>query len=560
MIPPKLRSSARSSHGPTTRPLFRAALAAVAIFVAVIVAPTLSEFAHASNQRVLSVTAYPTAVPARGGESRITVRVPAEAVGEATQVTLSTELGAFEAVSGPPSIGANLLDVGNETLGASVVLVGDGRAGASVVRAQVGSLVDTVTVRFVGQTTALRLDRPRDQARLDASAQHLIRLVATDHTGVGAPSARIALELVDAPTGAELRSGAASSKTRITVQTNNSGQATALLSSEPGDVTIRATSGLASLRMEFQLYGKPDRLRLVPIGDSAIEAGTFAEPGSMQVLLQDKRGQGVPNQRVSFRAGGGLVVASDGDGESQVTDDSGTARVHLDSRNARLGTARVTAVWAGDGRDLTDELAIRVTGAPAALYMRAELTEIEVEELLIEQFASSSKYRVEAEVVDRLGQPVAGSYQVRWWPVVSRAGAQVYPQVSVTRNGVAAATFDLQHVDGRPLPGETEARAWLIAKAQVNNSGLIANLLGDGVPLRSSWNDLTWRGPATTVSAAVAEIRDVVTAAWRRTESGGWQAWFTAEVPGAVDFPLQPGDSFHLVLRSAALLENVERR
>lgn len=546
--------------GPQRR--FRVRL--VALF-AVLLLTTLAGLAWAipvtaSSQRVLTVTADPTVVPARNGESRITVRIPAEAAGAVTQVSLSTELGAFDSASGPPVIDARLFDVGNDTLGASVILVGDGRVGATVVRAQVGSLVDTVSIRFVGPTTSIRLDQPTDKARLDASAQHVLRLVASDSTGIPAPSARITLTLTEAPAGATLRGGLTSSESSLSVVTNRSGQVTVFLSSPPGDVAISARSGAATLTMRFQLYGEPARLRLIPMAEAAIEAGEEDSAGSIQALLQDERGQGVPNERIVFSAEGGLVVEWDGDGESQVTDHSGTARVHLDSASARLGQARVTATWVGPGRNLSDDLSFRVTGPPVSLYLRAEVTRAEVDEVLIEEFSSSTRYRLFAEVLDRLGQRVAGSYQVRWWPVVSRAGAQVYPQVSRTVNGVATAIFDLQHVDGRPQPEYTSAQAWLIAKAQVNNSGLIGNLLGQGEPLRASWNNLTWLGSETTVSEAVVEISDVVSAAWRRTETGAWQAWFTADVPGAVDFTLMPGDSFHLVLRSAALLENVKRR
>ena len=538
----------------------RSAACAAVLLLAMLATLAWPDMGQASSQRVLSVTAYPTAVAARGGETRITVRIPANAVGNETRVKLSTELGAFSAAIGPSEINEPLNDVGNNILGTSVKLVADGRTGASVVTAQVGSLVDTVTVRFVGEPARLRLEQPGENARLDASRSHWIRLLATDAAGVGAPSARIRLEVEAAPTGAALRSGSESSTRSLTVVTNQSGEASARLSSEPGRVRIRASSGSASLTMAFELYGAPITLRLVPIAGAAIESDKIGKAGSLQALLQDERGQGVPNQRIVFGAERGLVVSWDGDGESPMTDDSGTARVHLDSRNARLGLSTVTATWLGESRDLRDELAIRVTGTPVALYLWAEVTGAELEEALIEEFVTSTRYRLYAEVVDRLGQRVAGAYQVRWWPVVIRAGAQVYPQVSVTRNGVATAIFDLEHVGGRPQPDSTEARAWLIAKAQVNNTGVIANLLGDGVPLRSSWNDLIWLGAETTVSQAVAEIRDVVSAAWRRTESDGWQAWFSADVPGAVDFRLRPGDSFHLVLRSAALLEDVERR
>lgn len=516
--------------------------------------------AQGSSQRVLSVTAYPTAIPARGGEARITVRIPADAAGGATRVNLSTEMGAFTAASGPTEISATLFDVGNNTLGSSVVLVADGRTGASVVTAQVGSLVDTVTVRFVGETASLRVDQPAEQARLRASDQHLIKVVAADATGVGAPATRVTFELLDSPSGALLRSGAESSLTRLTVQTSQSGEARVWLSSEPGDVRIRALSGSASLTLGLQLYGEPRTLRLVPVAGSAIEVGTAGTPGSLQALLLDERGQGVPNERIRFLPDGGLIVASDGDGETLVTDNSGRAKAHLDASTARLGLRRLTATWTKAEQTLTDSLSIRVTGEPTAMYLRAWLSLADVEEALIEEFAASTRYRVEAEVVDELGQPVAGTYRVRWWARISEASAQAYPKVSVTQNGVARAVFDLEHVDGGPQPETTLAQAWLIAKAQVNTNGMISDLLGNGVPLRASWNDLIWRGRETNVSEAVAGIRHVVSAAWKRTAGGAWQAWFTADVPGAVDFELKPGDSFLLVLRSGALLENVERR
>lgn len=542
---------------------FRVRLAALS---AVLLLTTLAALTWAattqasSQQRVLSVTAYPTAVSARGGESTISVRLPADAAGAETRVTLSTQLGAFQAASGEARIHSPLVDVGNDTLGANVRLVADGRSGASVVTAQVGSLVRTVTVRFVGETSGLRLAQPTQNARLDASGQHRIRLVAIDETGIAAPSAQVTLEFLAAPAGALLRSGIASSTSELTVVTSQTGEASTLLSSEPGVVRIRATSGSASLTMEFELYGEPKALRLVPISGASMEAGRLGASGSIQALLLDERGQGVPNQRIVFAAGGGLVVSWDGDGESPVSDDSGAARVHLDSRNARLGSATLSAAWAGDGRSLSDEQEIRVTGTPVALYLRAQLSLADVEEALIEEFTSSTRYRLRAEVVDRLGQRVAGGYRVLWRPLVSNASAQVYPQVSVTQNGIATAIFDLQHVDGEPQIDSTWAQALLMAKAQVNNNGLIADLVGSGLPLRASWNDLVWRGQEVTVSEAVTDISHVVSAAWRWSQSGGWQAWFSGDVPGAVDFVLKRGDTFHLVLQSAALMENVARR
>jgi len=452
---------------------------------------------------------------------------------------------------------ADLFDVGNDTLSVAVTLVGDGGTGPGVVQAQVGSLVDTVTVRFVGETTSLRLDRPGDKAKLDASRQHVITFVATDDTDFEAPEAQITLELIDPPPNALLSSGTRSSMTSLTVVTDRRGQATAYLRSEPGLVTVRATGGSATLTVEFRLYGEPSTLRLLPIDGPAIEAGT--ETSSILAILLDEQDQGVPNHRVVLSADRGLVVTSEGDGESQMTDDEGTARFHLDSRNAELGPANVRAAWRLGERSLDDELEIRVTGPPAALYLRAEVTDAEVEEMLIEEYAPSSRYRLYADVLDELGQHVAGSYQVRWRPVISEAKAQIYPQISMTQRGVATAIFDLQHIDGEPQPDATWAQAFLIRKAQVNNNGLISDLLGEGLALLARENYLIWRGPETTISEVVAEISHTVESAWRVTEDGVWQAWFTAEVPGAVDFTLEAGDSFQLDLISAAMLQNVER-
>ena len=514
----------------------------------------------ASSQRVLSVTAYPTAIPASDGVSRVTVRIPAAAAGDESRVNLSTDRGAFTAASGPTEINAPLFDVGNNTLGASVNLVADGRTGDSVVIARVGSLVDKVTIRFVGEPAALRVEQPVDQARLRASDQHIIRVVASDETGFRTPSAGVSFEFLAAPSGALLRSGADSSTTALSVSTSQSGEARTWLSSEPGEVRIQIASGSASVTLELQLYGDPTTLRLVSLAGSAMEAGTAGGPGSLQVLLSDERGQGVPNERIRFLPEGGLVVASDGDGETLVTDDSGRARAHLDAATARLGVRTLTATWRRGDQALSDALEVRVTGPPIAMYLRARPALTELEEVLIEEFAASTRYRLEAEVVDELGQPVAGSYKVRWRPLISEASAQAYPDVSLTQDGIAHAIFDLQHVDGAPQTESTRAQAWLIAKAQVNSNGIIADLLGDGTPLRASWNNLIWRGPATTVRAAVADIEHVVSAAWKRNPDGGWQAWFTADVPGAVDFSLEPGENFLLVLRSGALLEHAERQ
>ena len=514
----------------------------------------------ASNQRVLSVTAEPPVISAHGGVTTIMVRLPASAAGDSEQVTLTTELGAFTSAIGLPEIRHNLFNVGNDTQGASVKLVADGRSGSSVVRAQVGELVDTVTVRFVGETASLRLTQPSANAKLDAARSHPIRLVASDDTGFGAPSVDVTLTFLAAPAGAELRGGGQTSTDALQLRTNSGGEVSALLESQPGTVRLEAVSGSVSLELEFELYGPPTRLRLVAV-DDGVERGGSGKTGSIQALLLDARGQGVPGERIAFRSDSGLVVAWDGDGESPITNEAGTARVHVDGSDAQsLGAASLHASWTDDDTYLEDDLALRVTGPPVAMYLTAAVTYADLGEALLEEYAYSTRYRVEAEVVDELGQRVAGSYRIRWRPRITGAGAQVYPQVTWTAEGVASATFDLQHVDGAPQPATVQAQAWLMDRAQVNNVGRIADLLGEGLPVRRGRNDLVWEGEAMSVEQAVAPIRHTVSAAWRLSEGGAWQAWFPAGIPGAVNFQLQPGDRFHLELNSAARLEDVSRQ
>jgi len=175
MIRPIWQSSVRTAARPGL-------LLVVALFatLATLAWPASIE---SSSQRVLSVTAYPTAIPASDGVSKVTVRIPAAAAGDESQVNLSTDRGAFTGASGPTEINAPLFDVGNNTLGTEVKLVADGRTGDSVVIARVGSLVDKVTIRFVGEPAALRVEQPAEQARLRASDQHIIKVVASDETG-----------------------------------------------------------------------------------------------------------------------------------------------------------------------------------------------------------------------------------------------------------------------------------------------------------------------------------------------------------------------------------------
>lgn len=511
-----------------------------------------------SAQQPLTVTASPESIQARGGKSTITVRISQEDAIKASQVSLRTELGAFNAASGPSAIVTDLKPIGGGILSASVDLVGDGRAGVAEVTASVGSFVGRVSVRVVGEVASIELEQPMQNTQLDAARQHQIRLTVTDERGVGVPNAPVNFSLSEAPEGATLRGVGPTLAREVSVTSSLIGSATAYLKSEAGRVVIDASSGDAVLQVTVELYGQPTRLSLVAIAGESIEVGEISQPGTIQALLTDERGGGVPDQRITFSSERGLVVAVDGSAESRVTDASGRAQVHLDATRARLGSATIQAAWSGARQTLIDELEIAVSGPPAALYLTAESYQLDVDELFIEPFERSSQYRVRAEVVDEYGQRVGGEYQVRWRARVSGSRAQVTPEVSVTEGGLATAVFQLEHVDGLALLDQTVAQAWLISKAQVNNRGTIGALLGEGVALRAGWNDLIWRGATLKASELIAPISTITSSVWQQSDEAGWQAWFSESVPGAVDFELISGDRFYLVLHSATIMEQVE--
>ena len=517
----------------------------------------LTTDAATSQQSSLTVSASPDRIAADGGKTTITVRIGQADAQEARDVALRTDLGAFQTDSGSPAITVTLSPVGGGLLSGSATLVGDGRVGTATVTARIGSTA-RVTVELVGDPAKLQLEQPASGTRLDATRQHTLRLNVLDDRGVGVPNAPVTLEITEGPENASLRSGDARLLREVMVDSALSGAVTAFLRSDPGMVQIAASSGDISLSLSFDFYGEPSKLLLVPVNGESIARGDVGEDGSIQAQLLDERGRGVPEQRLTFSVNRGLIVAADGDGESRVTDENGQARVHLDARLARFGPAKLSVAWSGADETLMDELDIAVTGEPVAMYLTAELHIGDVGVPLIEEYAASTRYRVRALVVDEYGQRVGGSHQVRWRARISGAGAQVYPEVSVTENGMATAIFDLEHAAGSAKL-DTVVQAWLIAKAQVNNRGSISDLLGSGVPLRVGWNELIWRGETISVSDFGGQLGEHVSSVWRHTIGTAWQAWFPAGVPGAADFDIEPGDRFHLVLDSALLLESVER-
>lgn len=513
-------------------------------------------------QGTIRVTADPSQLAAQGGRSQIVVQLPSSAAAGETHVTLTTDLGAFTADSGPQRLDAQLVaSASSGLLRASAVLVGDGRAGVSVVTARVGGLIDTVTVRFIGPAASLSLRAPLVDRPLDALRTHRIEVAVRDSNDYAVSGANVLFEILQAAAGAELRSGARAEPERMTVVSNTQGIATVSLAGTAGIVRLRASSGSATLEIRLEMHGEPTRLRLIALNGETLQEGQAAAAGSLQALLVDRSGRSAPDQRISFEssAGGPLVVAG-GEGESFVTDSGGRARVHLDASQALLGTHTITARWSRGGRTLTDTVEVVVSGRPAAMYLTARLTVADLGDPLGGLLPNLNRYQVDAQVVDVNGQPVAGNWEVRWRPLVAGSRASAAPEVSSTRNGVASSVFTL-HDDGEGAPDLTsvQAQAWLIAAAQVNNVGAIADLVSDGLPLRTGWNAVTWRGGAVRVSEALDPIAHAATAVWRQSAAGAWEAWFTASVPGATDFRLAHGDRIFIVLHSAARFENVER-
>lgn len=514
-----------------------------------------------ASQGSIRVTAEPTQLSAQGGRSQIVVQIPTSAADDETHVTLTTDLGAFTGDSGPQRLGVPLAPASTPgVMRASVELVGDGRAGLSVVTARVGDLVDTVAVRFIGRPAVLAQRSPATAAALDALSPHPIRVEVRDTNGIAVPDAEVVFRIVQAASGAELRSGARAEPEQMSVTSNVSGVASVLLSGTPGTVRLRASSGSASLEIRLELHGEPASLRLIGFDGETIGVGQQGSAGSLQALLVDRNGRSAPNQRISFEATpGGPSVVADAEGESFVTDGSGRARVHLDATNAQLGTHTITARWSRGGATLTDGIDVVVVGRPAALYLTARPIFDEIGDPITDVFSNVSRYRVDARVVDASGQPVAGSWEVRWRPLVAGTRVTAVPEVSATLNGTASATFTLHHEEGTVDLSSVRAQAWLIEAAQVNNAGAIEDLLAPGLPLRSGWNAVTWVGESVAVSEGLEPIEHAATAVWRRTPIGGWEVWFAEPVPGATDFRLATGDRIFIVLHSAARMENIER-
>ncbi len=512
-------------------------------------------------QGAIRVSADPAQLSAQGGRSQIVVQLPATAANGETHVTLTTDLGAFTADSGPQRLDAQLSPAGTTgLLRASAVLVGDGRAGLSVVTARVGDLFDTVTVRFIGPAADLIQRTPTVEHPLDALRTHQISVEVHDTNDYAVSGADIVFRIVEAGAGAELRSGARAESEQMTVVSNALGIASVRLSGAPGTVRLQASSGSARLEIRLELHGEPASLRLIGLDGETIGSGTEGAVGSLQALLVDRSGRSAPNQRISFETtSGGPSVVADGEGESFVTDGGGRARFHLDATDAQLGKHTITGRWSRGGRTLSDSIEIVVSGRPAALYLTAQAVVSEIADPITGLLSNVSRYQVYAQVVDSSGQPVAGSWEVRWRPLVSGARVSATPEVSSTRNGTASSTFTLHHDGSGPDLSSVQAQAWLIEAAQVNSRGAIADLVSSGLPLRTGWNVVTWRGETVAVSEALAPIAHATRAVWRQSAEGDWEVWFTESVPGKTDFMLGNGDRIFIVLHSAARLQHVER-
>ena len=548
----------------------------------------------------LTLSAASETMLAQGGRTTITVRLPSQFVGVdgLRGVTLTTELGGFAAASGPNRLVATLEPSANDpqVLETQADLFGDGRAGASTVTAQLGTYVDTMAIRFVGPPAMLELRHPTAGRPLDASRGQRIEVQAVDRDGYGVLGTQIRLELLSSDNNARLEAaGSATAAARLTLSANRNGVAAATLRAEPGRVRLRIASGEVSLIEEIELHGPPTQLRLVNLGGTAVEAGTSSPTGSLAAVLTDAAGRATPSQRVTFgiQTGGGRIVA-DGEGESFTTDASGRAWAHLNAAGATPGVYRATARWSqgetvlsdAEAIVLSDAVEIVVSGPPSAIYLTAEALPQPVTLDPTSAPIEETRYRVTAEVVDALGNPVADGYEVRWRPLTSGRRAFSSLDVGVVRDGQLTAIFTLEHefedvgesleaVDGQisdgsaargPIMGDgpdldgTRVQVWVIDAPEVGNEGSVADLTGTGLALSAGVNAVTWTGPVQRASEAFAPLNHVLESVWRwSAEELRWQAWFTEAVPGRRDFELQPGDRIFVHLQSAARLANIER-
>ena len=522
------------------------ALALLAALAAALAAPPPA----AAQTEPLQLSIDRSQVLADGGSAEIVIRLArSTAVEDSPAVTLTTDLGAFGADSGPARVVVRPeAAAGSDTLKAAITLVGDGRPGIAVVTARAGAMVDAATVTFIGAPAEIIILRPLDARPLDASRSHVVQLEVRDRLGQPVPAAPLRLEAAGA--GALLRSSDGTEGALIALRTSDRGRVSATLRAPAGIVALRAVSASAEAEIQLILHGEAASLRLWVL-NSVLERGSSSGSAVIVARLLDADGHPVPGQPVALtmEAASGVRLVADGDPAELITDASGAVRARAEASSARSGDYWVQAASDAAG-GLRDVREITVVGAPETIYLTAARIDS-----LEEPQANVQEYSLLAEVVDATGRAVAMGYTVRWRLTLPGGGAALTPETSPVRGGVAIARLRLEDAVGAP-----SLQAWLIEAPQIDSSGLLADLAAPGLALRPGINVVTWTGAPKPIDAALAPLAHLTMTVWRPLPAGsGWQAYTTQDAPTNEVFQLQPGDRLHIRVESAARLPGVQR-
>lgn len=527
----------------TAARLLGALLLALALAVCALAAPTAG--AQTDAMRISVDDAY---ISADGGRATITVHLPQAAA--SSEVTLTTDLGAFGADSGPGRVVVQP-DAANDRE-VSVVLVGDRRAGVAVVTARAGSMVAAATVTFVGPPAQIVFLRSLGEKPLDASRAHVVQLEVRDAAGRAVPGAPLLLEVLSSAGSSTLRSTTGESASILAQRTAANGRAVATLRAAPGALELRARSERVAASLPLTMHGVPASLHLRLLGD-VLERGSRSSQVVLLARMLDAGGHAVPGQRVSLTAepGSGIEFGDSAAANDLVTDAAGEVAVRATAPSARTGSYWVRAEASGNAR-LGDATEITVVGAPAAIYLTA--TRANSPESA-RAGADEQEYVLSAEVVDPTGRAVAEGYSIRWRVALQSGEVRLSPEDSSVFQGGSTARLWLRNADP-----EVAVQAWLIENPQINAKGAIKDLAASGLALRPGLNVVTWIGAVKAVDAAVASIAHLSVTVWRARSGGaGWQAYTTAGAPNGEIYDLSPGDRLHIRLDSAARLPGVER-
>ena len=488
---------------------------------------------------------------AAGGSATVTVRLTPPADSRPATVTLTTDLGAFGADSGPSRVVIRpTLNPDTELLEGSVALVGDGRAGLAVVTARAGVMVEAVTVTFIGAPAQIVVLRPSNAAPLDASRSHVVQIEVRDSRGQPVPGAPLRLESL-AENGASLRSAGGESGALLALRTSERGRVSAVLSAEPGALLLRAVSVEAAVDTQLTFHGEPTRLRLWAL-NSTLERGVETASALVLARLVDAEGRAVPGRRVSLTVAddSGIRLITDGDPTALATDAGGDVLARATVSAAQSGEYWLRA-YTEAGGGLGDVVEVTVVGAPQTIYVSAvridmlEGADDDVEE-----------YILRAEVVDPSGRAVAPGYTIRWRVGIESGAATLTPETSPVQRGVAISRLRLENASSAPV-----LHAALIEAPQVAVDGLLADLAAPGLPLSPGVNVVRWVGPPIPISTAIAPLAHLDVTVWRaRSDDADWQVYTTRDAaPGGEAYELARGDRLHIRVESAARLSGVER-